>query len=241
MSHRFERFARLRARVSSRGFTLTEILVSMTVLSLVMVASLTVFLPSLGRFAQADTAYDAQRHALAALTALAADLRDTRAKRLADENATPGAKAFYIPTARDASGTFVLTPEDDVLDADQPDWQGWVVYYTTADPAEGATGLFRLHRRYLPYDPSLDKTDELDGGRLVASGLLEVTVQVGTDKSANLMLIGNRPFRLCIDRGATSAWTVGGRGLVRIDIETKRVLHDQATCAKGEKTIDVSY
>lgn len=210
----------------------------MTVLSLVMVATLTVFLPSLGRFAVADTAYDAQRHAVAAVTMMATDLRDTRLSRLVWVNSAPDLKAVYVPTARDAAGVFKVTPETDLTDPDQPAWQGWVVYWTSDDPSAPGQ-LVRLHRGYVAGDVSGGAAPTVTvGGRVVASGLGFVQMLIGQ----NPELVTPRPggITLGIDK-TTSAWTPGGHGRVRVVVSTRRTLHDKVTAFQGEKIVDVQY
>lgn len=228
--------ARLRANRAARAVTLVELLVAMSVLLAVMAATLTVFLPSLGRFAQADTEYDAQRHAMTAITAMAADLRESRVSNLVAENAASEASAFFIPTPRNVSGTFVLNPDADPLEGDMPQRQGWIAYYTSEDPLEGTKGLFRLHRAFVN-----DRDGALGGGRVVASGLRKVSVQIGDNDSLDPSPVANGHIWLKIERSGPLSWTAGGRGVVRLEVVTERVLHDHITSARGEKTIHVPY
>lgn len=228
-----------------------ELIVAMAVLLAVMAAALTVFLPSLGRFALADTEYDAQRHAMTAVTAMAADLRESRGKYLEKCNAD-NASAFFIPTPRDASGAFMLSPDAQATLNDESQWQRWIAYYTSDDPLAGTHRLFRLHRAF-----TSDLNGSSVGGRVVASGLRSVSVQIGDKDSLEgvraldaerykpdgfeLRQVGNSKISLKVQMISRSLWTTGGRGVVRLEVVSERVLHDRITLGKGEKTVDVLY
>ena len=222
-----------------RGFTLIEMLISMVVLLLVMDMALTLFLPSLNRFSVADSAYDAQRHVAAGLRMMATDLKDTRADLLVSGNGQPSLPAFFIPTPRDGTGAFHLTPESLVDTSDLPDWQGWIVYWTVPEPAPNQTQE-RLCRAFVAGNPLISPLPSSlpPAFRVVASGLVSVRVEVGLH--ADLVHPNPGGISLFLDR-STAVWTPGGRVRIRLVVGAARILHDLATTFEGEKLLDVPY
>lgn len=213
-----------------RGVTLIEILVAMTVLSLVTTAALTLYLPSLGRFASADTAYDAQRHAVAAIKMMGADLRETSYTVLVNANHAVSDTALCIPTPRDPAGLY------HILSDDTPDWQGWVQYWLTPEPAPART--YSLYRAFVAGHPdSAPPPTGLGNGRMVASGIESLRMEAGVTPLA-VTSAGGIARRVDL---TSAAATPGGRGKVHLFLKTSRELHDLRTTFEEEKTVDIPF
>lgn len=163
---------------SRRGMTLVEIVVAMGVLMVVMTASLSIFLPSLGRFQKVDMEYDSQRSALLAVERVAQDLKEGR---MSGVNYQPLPNfLLVIPSPRDGLGVYRTTAADGT-----PDWQTWIVYWTVPDPHDATA---RSLRRAVmpgpvaigtPFTPPAARMTARDG-REVASGLSSIVFSART-------------------------------------------------------------
>ena len=231
----------------SRGITLVEVMVSMFVLGLVMTAALQLFLPSLERFSVADASYDAQRHALAAVRMLEADLRETRLQPfLAANNVVTATSsspvtiampvALLVPTARTQTGEYRVSAVVSPGGGDAPDWQGWVAYWTTAEEAPNES-LLRLYRGFVPGRIGIDPPPTaLPSGRLLARGVSAVVVEVGQRPNPSPVMVAG--LGLNVDP-STTLYSSGGRTRVSVNVSAARMLHDRANLFQGGTTIDV--
>ncbi|MBM3463180.1 MAG: type II secretion system protein [Armatimonadetes bacterium] len=224
----------------SRGFTLIEMMVAMAVLGLCLTGALTLFLPSLDRFAVADTSYDAQRHALAAVRQIATDLERTRTALFLVSQRSPGSlNAVSIPTALDATGVLHTTGDG------TPMWQGWVQYWLVSEtpPAVGS----RLFRAFAPGSPDMSgATPPAHGnGRMVAGGIANVKIEVGLSGTLDADPSSGASDVLGVIGGVevyySPRMTPAGSGRMSVQVLTLRLLHDRRTTFEGRRTVDVLF
>jgi len=196
------------------GLTLIEIIVAMAVLSVLMVAALQVFLPSLTRFQVADTTYDAQRNALTAVDQMARDLTESRLAWIGSRSAP----SFYLmfPSPRDTNGVYQRNPDG------TPAWQSWIVYWTAPDPQLENT--FVLRRRVvsssfppgtLPPGPPLPEWTDDRGAQMVASGLADIAFNGNMGRN--------------------------GRARVQVRSVARRNYQGKVTTFEGGRTVEIPY
>lgn len=202
-----------------RGVTLMEILVAMAVLGLLTTGALTLFLPTMGRFASADTTYETQRQILIGIRMLSADLRESQQSLILQKSLAAGSPAaLAIPTPRDARLTFHRVENLGSVDYGKADWQGWVVYWCVAD--SDTPQAFKLLRTRFDGPVPAGSTYDPFGN---------------LPRSAPVVAAGVTDFLV------TPQQTAGGRGSVSIRLKSVRYLHDHPTSFEGDETIDMPY
>ncbi len=218
-----------RSAARRRALTLIEIMVAMALLGLLTTATLTMFIPTLDRYASADTTYDAQRNALAGARMLAVDLKESQYHLLEYTppsanpitlQMVPAGTRLAIPTARDAAGNYQINSTPYYPnDYGTPGWQGWIIYSCVPDTsAAGACKLLRQQvsgpvPAFAGWDPLRNTNPNV--GTLVSAGVSALTVSLQA--------------------------SAGGRATGVVQLQTLRLLHDRSTTFEGDATIDMHY
>jgi prepilin-type N-terminal cleavage/methylation domain-containing protein len=165
-------------RQRTKGLTLAELIVSLSILAVVMVFCSMLFVTSWRRFQMTCAMQDAQNSAMIGMDHFIRDFNETSCFNINNNTVQNSAGSFqpsfiFFPSPRDKTGSYNIT-----VSTGDPEWKTWLIYYLYNEP--GAQG-YLLVRKQVDWNPLMPPTEndtkDMNGVTVVARGVDQFWVQ----------------------------------------------------------------